>query len=189
MSLMLQSIATRSRLQAEGMPIIFAIMLCLLIRVAIRLQRLLTRAAGYSESFSGLTKSYRSSIRILRKLPTVTVKLHNVTTEFLPPIPCALHATDGPCRQCANCDFRALCSSAAGTLLPQLPCSSAGSRIRRILHTTGQETTATDDDPNSEHYQHTAGSDRNTWTHLSLEVSPFLLSGAAMARDICLRPV
>ena len=48
-------------------------------------------------------------IRILHKLPTVTVKLHNVTTELLPPIPCTLHAADGPCRECGSCDFRAGC--------------------------------------------------------------------------------
>jgi hypothetical protein len=48
-------------------------------------------------------------IRILHKLPTVTVKLRNVTTEFLPPIPCTLHAADGPCRECGSCDFRAGC--------------------------------------------------------------------------------
>jgi hypothetical protein len=48
-------------------------------------------------------------IRILRELPTVTVKLHDVNTEFLPPIPCAVHAVDGPVRDCACCDFRAGC--------------------------------------------------------------------------------
>ena len=46
-------------------------------------------------------------IRILHKLPIVTVKLHNVTTEFLPAIPCSLHAVDGACRDCENCNFRA----------------------------------------------------------------------------------
>ena len=64
--------------------------------------------------------SAADGIRILCKLPTVTVKLHNVTTEFLPPIPCALHATDGPCRQCANCDFRAGCVA----VQPELCCRS-----------------------------------------------------------------
>jgi hypothetical protein len=48
-------------------------------------------------------------IRILHRLPTVTVKLHNVSTEFLPPIPCTLHAVDGACRDCESCDFRAGC--------------------------------------------------------------------------------
>ena len=40
---------------------------------------------------------------------TVKVKLENVTTELLPPIPCTLHATDGTCRECGNCNFRAGC--------------------------------------------------------------------------------
>ena len=48
-------------------------------------------------------------ITILHKLPTVTVKLHNVTTELLPPISCTLHAADGPCRKYGSCDFRAGC--------------------------------------------------------------------------------
>ena len=48
-------------------------------------------------------------IRILHKLPIVTVKLHNVTTEFLPAIPCSLHAVDGACRDCESCNFRAGC--------------------------------------------------------------------------------
>ena len=60
-----------------------------------------TDATEHSSSADG--------IRILHKLPTVTVKLHNVTTEFLPPIPCTLHAADGPCRECGFCDFRAGC--------------------------------------------------------------------------------
>ena len=48
-------------------------------------------------------------IRILRRLPTVTVKLHNVCTEFLPPVPCTLHATTSACRHCQSCNFRAGC--------------------------------------------------------------------------------
>ena len=48
-------------------------------------------------------------IRILHKLPTVTVKLHGVCTEFLPPVPCTLHAATGACRDCKSCDFRAGC--------------------------------------------------------------------------------
>ena len=48
-------------------------------------------------------------IRILHKLQIVTVKLHNVTTEFLPAIPCSLHAVDGACRDCESCNFRAGC--------------------------------------------------------------------------------
>ena len=53
--------------------------------------------------------SLTEGIRILHKLPTVTVKLHNVITEFLPPIPCTRHAADGACRECRSCDFRAGC--------------------------------------------------------------------------------
>ena len=48
-------------------------------------------------------------IRILHRLPTITVKLHGVCTEFLPPVPCTLHAATGACRDCTNCDFRAGC--------------------------------------------------------------------------------
>ena len=53
--------------------------------------------------------SATESIRVLRTLPTVTVKLHGVSTEFLPPMPCILHAADGACRKCKTCDFRAGC--------------------------------------------------------------------------------
>ena len=50
------------------------------------------------------------AVIILQKLPlAVTVKLDNVTTEFLPPIPCPLHVTDGAKRDCSHCDFRAGC--------------------------------------------------------------------------------
>ena len=55
-------------------------------------------------------------VRILRRLPTVTVKLHGVRTEFLPPIPCTLHAVDGACRDCESCDFRAGCVAVEGQL-------------------------------------------------------------------------
>ena len=48
-------------------------------------------------------------VRILHRLPTITVKLHGVRTEFLPPMPCTLHATTGACRDCTSCDFRAGC--------------------------------------------------------------------------------
>ena len=48
-------------------------------------------------------------IRILQRLPTITVKLHGVRTEFLPPMPCTLHATTSACRDCKSCDFRAGC--------------------------------------------------------------------------------
>ncbi len=48
-------------------------------------------------------------IRILHRLPTITVKLHGAHTEFLPPVPCTLHADTGACRYCRCCDFRAGC--------------------------------------------------------------------------------
>ena len=48
-------------------------------------------------------------VRILHRLPTITVKLHGVRTEFLPPMPCTLHATTSACRDCRSCDFRAGC--------------------------------------------------------------------------------
>ena len=38
---------------------------------------------------------------ILRQLPlAIIANLHNVTTEFLPPIPCSLHAADAAKREC-----------------------------------------------------------------------------------------
>ena len=49
------------------------------------------------------------AVRIIHKLPTVTVKLHGVQTEFLPPKPCTLHATTGARRDCQSCDFRTGC--------------------------------------------------------------------------------
>ena len=49
-------------------------------------------------------------VRILKKLPLAgVVKLDNVKTEFLPPVPCALHTATGAERECARCDFRAGC--------------------------------------------------------------------------------
>ena len=48
-------------------------------------------------------------VRILQRQPTITVKLQGVHTEFLPPMPCTLHATTGACRDCKSCDFRAGC--------------------------------------------------------------------------------
>ena len=54
--------------------------------------------------------SSTQGVRILRNLPlAVIVKLDNVKTEFLPPIPCALHAAGGAQRDCSCCDFRAGC--------------------------------------------------------------------------------
>ena len=46
------------------------------------------------------------AVVILQKLPlAVTVKLHDVTTEFLPPIPCPLHVADGATRDCPPMRF------------------------------------------------------------------------------------
>ena len=53
--------------------------------------------------------SANEGIRVLHRLPTVTVKLHGVRTEFLPPVPCSLHAATGASRVCVSCDFRAGC--------------------------------------------------------------------------------
>ena len=56
------------------------------------------------------TTEQNDGVVILRRLPlAVIVRLHNVTTEFLPPIPCSLHAVDGARRDCPNCDFRPGC--------------------------------------------------------------------------------
>ena len=52
---------------------------------------------------------HTSGIRILHRLPTVTVKLDGVRTEFLPPVPCTLHRATGARRDCKTCDFRAGC--------------------------------------------------------------------------------
>ena len=68
--------------------------------------------AGAAPEFQGSQSSLASpieGIRILHKLPTSTVKLHGVNTEFLPPMPCTLHATTSACRECKSCDFRAGC--------------------------------------------------------------------------------
>ena len=53
--------------------------------------------------------SHSPAIRILEKLPVVTVKLHEVDTEYLPPIACEAHAYTGAVRECSHCDFRAGC--------------------------------------------------------------------------------
>ena len=60
-------------------------------------------------------------IRVLRKQPlAVIVKLHNVSTEFLPPIPCLLHAHCGARRDCTTgCDFRAGCFAIEPQLGPR----------------------------------------------------------------------
>jgi hypothetical protein len=50
------------------------------------------------------------AVIILQKLPlAVIVRLKDVTTEFLPSIPCSLHAAGGAKRDCSCCDFRAGC--------------------------------------------------------------------------------
>ena len=53
--------------------------------------------------------SENSAIRILEKMPVVTVKLYEVDTEYLPPIACEAHARTGAIRECPHCDFRAGC--------------------------------------------------------------------------------
>ena len=53
--------------------------------------------------------SDRPAIRILEKMPVVTVKLHEVDTEYLPPLACEVHAATGAMRECPQCDFRAGC--------------------------------------------------------------------------------
>ena len=53
--------------------------------------------------------SENPAIRILEKMPVVTVKLYEVDTEYLPPIACEAHARTGAIRECAHCDFRAGC--------------------------------------------------------------------------------
>ena len=48
--------------------------------------------------------------RVLRRMPlAVVLKLDNVNTEFLPPLPCGLHAAEGAVRSCPRCDFRPGC--------------------------------------------------------------------------------
>ena len=52
----------------------------------------------------------RSNI-LTQGVPDIPVKCTSpgVCTEFLPPVPCALHATTGASRDCKSCDFRAGC--------------------------------------------------------------------------------
>ena len=48
--------------------------------------------------------------RILRHLPNaVLVRLDECSTEFLPPVACALHVATGARRDCKHCDFRPGC--------------------------------------------------------------------------------
>ena len=52
----------------------------------------------------------QKSVRVLTRLPrAVLVRLEGVKTEFLPPIPCCLHASCGAQRECPQCDFRPGC--------------------------------------------------------------------------------
>ena len=53
-----------------------------------------------------------------------------------------------------------------------------------MLHTTGPETTATDDDPNSERYQYIARRDSEARPHLPLEIPTFFLARTAVAGHI-----
>ena len=77
-----------------------------------------------------------------------------------------------------------MCSSRAAALTPQLPCSSAGSKFRNILHTASPETTATDDDQNGKYYPHIARRDNRSWPHLPLEIPTLLLCRIEVASHI-----
>ena len=53
----------------------------------------------------------RRSNTLTQRMPDIAVKCTSpgVCTEFLPPVPCALHAATGASRDCKSCDFRAGC--------------------------------------------------------------------------------
>jgi hypothetical protein len=66
------------------------------------------------------TSNEHASIRVLSRLPrAVLVRLEGVKTEFLPPIPCALHASSDAQRDCSSCDFRAGCLAVTPQLCPR----------------------------------------------------------------------
>ena len=75
MRLMLQSSPTGSHLHGEGMEIISAFMLWLLIRGVIRLQSLLTRAAGYWQQRSAWMVRLRSR-SVMSRTRTSTAELY-----------------------------------------------------------------------------------------------------------------
>ncbi len=126
-------------------------------------------------------------IRILHRLPTVTVKLHSFRTEFLPPVPCTLHAITGACQDCTSCDFRAGCIAVE----PQLARRSFPVEVQDSGSDTwfkddpGSKTTATDDDQNSKHNQYATRRDNRSWLDLPLEIPTLLLGRAAVASHIC----
>ena len=105
----------------------------------------------------GAASEHTSSIKgvkILRIIPTVTIKLHNVPSEFLTPAPRALHAAAGARRDCKVRDFRAGCIAVErrGTdLPPQLYGISSRPKCRHIVHRMGPGTTDADDDQNHKH--------------------------------------
>ena len=53
-----------------------------------------------------------------------------------------------------------------------------------MLHATGPETTATDDDPNREHDQYIARRDSEAWPHLPLEIPTLLFRRTAVVGNI-----
>ena len=56
------------------------------------------------------TATEQASVQILQNQPeAIIVRLHDVKTEFLPPIPCPNHASECAKRGCPNCDFRPGC--------------------------------------------------------------------------------
>ena len=56
------------------------------------------------------TAAAHAPTQLLRHLPeAILVKLHNVSAEFLPPIPCTQHTVTGARRDCNDCDFRPGC--------------------------------------------------------------------------------
>jgi len=57
------------------------------------------------------TASENPAIRMLVKMPVVTIKHHEVDTEYLPPIACEAHACTGAVRECSHCDFRSGCTA------------------------------------------------------------------------------
>ena len=58
-------------------------------------------------------------IRLLRRLPTLTVKLDGVETKFLPPCPCLLHQEGNAVAECKDCDFKNGCIAIQPQLSPR----------------------------------------------------------------------
>ena len=57
------------------------------------------------------TASENPAIRMQVKMPVVTIKPHEVDTEYLAPIACEAHACTGAVRECSHCDFRPGCTA------------------------------------------------------------------------------